>query len=884
MSDKSKLGFNINPKSYDALNSADNLITSGSDSGWLGKKLQGDDSNDLDLSKINPLFDKDLYEKYRPCVNTNDGSVNQDIWGFKCFNSPVSFRNGIYGDTYSIHSIDTYTYDAYRDINNNGIIIQPYNKYAKKLNDKNNVFRIYNENINEKKNYNNITYVDSEEVYHQYGYTGKENNINTYDLNVYDILKSAHIDGTYNESISYEQNHELTNNDGTQLNLLINSYDYNVVGTSSSTRRKDTTSYNGIATFSNKKNDKQAYAYQDAVNITSSIYYTNNIGTDEEPKHNYNISRITIGTECGNDPVIEKEITANNNCIRMYSADGTHGNSGYTNDNISSIITTPKTINLSSAGADNNYTSLFILTSDSLDVSLYNDGMHTKTFRHDGKYLIQTPYGQLYSQSTMSGPVTDIIYNFNDINDAQTINNDAFGFLIRSSTSDERQPIPDTVGSLRIGCDITYTGPGVDLNYKVIGTSITPLSLSTAAIQLNTVHLDDKFKDYNYVWPCAKIVSDSGTFGDGLGAIPTDDIKFVSLNQRDSSHIICDYLTVKNAIKCNNILGSGLAYINTVNNVATDVLTVSNENLILPRGNKEVTIGSSDNRLNEIYADRLKGTADRATSDYYGNDIRDTYVIKLNNYKNDIQSCNAIIGSGERLFFFNEPCIENSIESPEDIPKPHVSIGTTYENNGVTSKNVFSWTNKNNTITQKCTISSRFTYDEGGQYGATNFYVYPEASSNNLFSSHIGKSNSPWDYIYCRTLNCNSLICNSFPTIHKTLGSNDAGPGPGTAVGNIRLLCIKAPTASQTLTRTIEPGEEFEYPVTLSDNRPVNPYSIKCTIHIAKFKVADNSNNSIGIDPGAQVAGKWVALSSTYINANSANISLCFPVLAIRVE
>ena len=98
MSDKSKLGFNINPKNYDELNSTDNLITSGSDSGWLGKKLQGGDSNDLDLSKINPLFDKELYERYRPGVNTNDGSVNQDIWGYKCFNSPVSFRNGIYGE------------------------------------------------------------------------------------------------------------------------------------------------------------------------------------------------------------------------------------------------------------------------------------------------------------------------------------------------------------------------------------------------------------------------------------------------------------------------------------------------------------------------------------------------------------------------------------------------------------------------------------------------------------------------------------------------------------------------------------------------------------------------------------------------------------------
>ena len=99
MSDKSKLGFNINPNNYDELNSTDNLITSGSDSGWLGNKLQGNNgSNSLDISKINPLFDKELYERYRPGVNTNDGSVNQDIWGYKCFNSPISFRNGVFGE------------------------------------------------------------------------------------------------------------------------------------------------------------------------------------------------------------------------------------------------------------------------------------------------------------------------------------------------------------------------------------------------------------------------------------------------------------------------------------------------------------------------------------------------------------------------------------------------------------------------------------------------------------------------------------------------------------------------------------------------------------------------------------------------------------------
>ena len=832
MSDKSKLGFNINPNNYDELNSTDNLITSGSDSGWLGKKLQGDDSNDLDLSKINPLFDKELYEKYRPGVNTNDGSVNQDIWGYKCFNSPVSFRNGIYGDTYSIQSIegDNITTDAY-----DGISIQPCQK------------NITDDSMFDSKYYSYKLHSDILGIKCVTStYTGKMWNPITFNEPTnYQLFSNGTINGSSVENIT------LTSTADTKY--YCQSYIYN------NPSDTDLHIYNGVKIYSeiNSKNE-----YTDEINIVSSKCDTT---SSTMP---YKVSRITVGTACNNDPILEKESSVSGNCIRMYSTNGNELGFDYTNDNISSIIITPKTINLSSTGADNNYTSLFIITPDSLDVSLYNDGIHIKTFRHDGKYLIQTPYGQLYSQSTMSGPVTDIIYNFNDINDinnAQTTNSDAFELLLRS-ISDERQPIPDTVGAMRIGCDITYTGPGVDLNYKVIGTSITPISLSTAAIQLNTVHLDDKFKDYNYVWPCAKIVSGSGTFG----AIPTDDIKFVSLNQRDSSHIICDYLTVKNAIKCSNILGSGLAYINPVNNVTTDVLTVSDENLILPRGNKEVTIGSSDNQLNEIYAYKFIGTADKAIYDYYGNDIRDTYVIKLNNYRNDIQSRNAIIGSGERLFFFNEPCIENSIESPEDIPKPYISIGASYEDNGVTSKNVFSWTNKDNSITRKCTISSKYDYD--ARISTAYFSVYPESGD----IADIGMAGAKWSNIWCKRLFCDEVRGSQFPTI---VGSTDE-----TSVGNIRLLCIKAPTVSQILTRTIEPGEAFEYPVTLSDNRPVNPYSIKCTIHIAKFKVADNSNNSIGIDPGAQVYGKWVALSSTYINASSANISLCFPVLAMRVE
>lgn len=378
MSDKSKLGFNINPKSYDELNSTDNLITSGSDSGWLGKKLQGDNNNTIDLSKINPLFDKELYEKYRPGVNTNDGSVNQDIWGYKCFNSPVSFRNGIYGDTYSIHSIDAYEGDTLNNTKKNGIIIQPYNKQAGSLNNIDSTFHICNEKRSEQKNDKNLIYIDTREAHIQRSYTGKENQYNVEDVNLYDILKNTHIDGANTENISYNQSNVFPRFGEYAIAFIQNTFDHCAMYSSNSTHRENTITYNGINTFSNKKIDKQTgpfpyvttYNYQDLVNITSSIYGTNNIGTDEEPKHNYNISRITIGAECGNDPVIEKEITANNNCIRMYSADGSHGNGGYTNDNISSIIITPDYISISAKNNANQSTDNPYIKIDGTDNSI----------------------------------------------------------------------------------------------------------------------------------------------------------------------------------------------------------------------------------------------------------------------------------------------------------------------------------------------------------------------------------------------------------------------------------------------------------------------------------------------------------------------------------
>ena len=560
MSDKSKLGFNINPKNYDELNSTDNLITSGSDSGWLGKKLQGDNTSTIDLSKINPLFDKELYEKYRPGVNTNDGSVNQDIWGYKCFNSPVSFRNGIYGDTYSI-----------TENKSSGDTIL--------------------------------------------------------------VLRIAH--GNYEGRIS-------------------------IAGSSMT---------------------------------------------------------MTTGQDADSDPYIE--INGDDNSI--------------------------------------------ILHAEKLNLP----------------------------------PVT--------VSHALSADNAEFANRARI--------------------------------------------LSQNADSVNYIEVTD-----NSLVPVGRSIS--------LGGI--------------TAQFDCVYAHAFAGIAT---AATSLAY--SEGDSAAILLTAYSHNLIRPTGNEELNIGDINHKLGTVYASSFNGkatsavsadTAGKAMNDYYGNDISATYVNKLNNYKNDIQSHNAIIGSGERLFFFNEPCIENSIESPEDIPKPHISMGASYEDNGVTSKNVFSWTNKNNTITQKCTISSRFTYDEGGQYGATNFYVYPEASSNNLFSSHIGKSNSPWDYIYCNTLKCNTLICNRFPTI--------TGDKNKTSVGNIRLLAIQSPYIPDTdIYKTIGHGSEIQSPIMI-DGKEFN-------IYIARLgTVVENGANIIklmGDIDSVVVEGKWQLLSSVYITNDRSGI-MYTPALAMRVE
>ena len=320
MSDKSKLGFNINPKSYDELNSTDNLITSGSDSGWLGKKLQGDDSNDLDLSKINPLFDKDLYEKYRPGVNTNDGSVNQDIWGYKCFNSPVSFRNGIYGDTYSIKSIE--------GIEDNIILKSTYNGVSTAVNDKSHVAdKDARDNVRYSYNLTKELLTAQEKVYIASTYTGKlRQALNSAVMPTYDLFEKE--PRVYGSSIENETSvsgdirtdifwlYTYCNPDKTKLNI-----------------------YNGINAYSSNS-PTQYINERNEINIASTIFNDGNTGTTQDIEHTYSESRVTVGANCKEDIVIKDYTSASGNCIRMYSTNGRYHNAEYINDNISSIVIT----------------------------------------------------------------------------------------------------------------------------------------------------------------------------------------------------------------------------------------------------------------------------------------------------------------------------------------------------------------------------------------------------------------------------------------------------------------------------------------------------------------------------------------------------------------
>lgn len=828
MSDKSKLGFNINPNSYDELNSTDNLITSGSDSGWLGKKLQGDNNNDLDLSKINPLFDKELYEKYRPGVNTNDGSVNQDIWGFKCFNSPVSFRNGIYGDTYSIKSIE--------GIEDSIIHKYAYNGISTAVNDKSHIDdKDARDNVRYSYNLTKELLTAQEKSYIASTYTGKlRRELNSAVRPTYDLFEKE--PRVYGSSIENETSvsgdvrtdcfwlYTYCNPDKTKLNI-----------------------YNGINAYSSNS-PTQYINERNEINIASTIFNDDNTGTTQDIEHTYSESRVTVGTNCKEDIVIKDYTSASGNCIRMYSTNGRYHNAEYINDNISSIVITPEIINTS------------------IDNKIIAIDYHTSKLTGDD-YNYSIPFIDVtfdYTKVT-DDPANLMLFQINSL------------LNIQDATTSNTEDLAPSINVYGI-----FKNANSDI-IKYRGTQITPTSITVNAIQFNQLTFGETFISniHNKLVPVEYIFKQNDNDETGIN---TYGLKLLGCDSKFKTSFICDYLEVSKSIKCSNIVGIAsaaekLVYVNPTNNTTTDLLTVSNENLILPRGNQTIKLGSTDNRFGTIYGD-LNGTAvlaehaataEQATKDQDGNVIKSSYLNILDFGRNNIESYNAIIGGGERLFFFVDEKYFDTNNTIPPIHKSYSSIGTsgTYETEcynlyisktlGINPGNPDE--DEDMTRTKKCCVSYELKFDS--ETAIADFSIYPKTSTSDTFESvdsmNIGKPDAPWDEIHCKR----------FPTI--------AGATDTTFVGNIRLLCIKGPATLTTITHEIRHGSIIQNPMQIGEKQ--------FTIHIANLRIVDNSGNFIGVEGEPDtVEGEWQLLSSALVVANSPSKAVFTPVLAMRIR
>lgn len=767
MSDKSKLGFNINPKSYDELNSTDNLITSGSDSGWLGKKLQGDGSNDLDLSKINPLFDKDLYEKYRPGVNTNDGSVNQDIWGYKCFNSPVSFRNGIYGDTYSIQSVE----DGDKTLGiRSGISIQPYQK-----NTANNVSTLDNKCYSYNVYFESEIFGIKEDKYIASTYTGNLL-VDTFrrTVNNYQLFYNSYVNGSSIENIS--------SRDSNGYN-----YDYCKLYTFNNPKNTELSIYNGIDIYSkiNKNNE-----YNDEINIASSKCDTSG------SRFPYKVSRITVGTDCSADTTLEQEQSVSGNCIRMYSANGNEHGVDHTNDNISSIIITPEIINTS---VDNK-----IITID----------YHTDKLTGD--------------DYNYSKPVIDIAFDYTKATDdpANLILFQMASLLnIQDATVSDAE---DAVPSINVH-GIFKNGNDDIIKYR--GTRITPTSIAVNAIQFNRLIIGDTFTNsiHNKLVPVEYIFKQNDNDETGINTyglkLLSCDGKLKTSFICDYL-VVNESIKYKSTVSYTD----RLVYIDPETNNTTNVLTVQSNNLILPRENGAINIGDDDNRLGTIYGN-LNGTAvlaehagdaTRATEDKNGNIINETYLNIKDYARNDIESYNAIIGNEkEKLLFLKEKYFGTNADIPPKN-KSYASIQCSFTGNSTSYKTIISWSNEadDKPITKVCHVDYNLAYNYTTK--KYSFYIMPNGVASDdpkyVESMNIGAPDAPWDNIYCK----------NFPTIHNTIighGVSESG-SLQTSIGCIRLLCVKMSATQVKINKVIPPGmairdgkitiDSKEYPVYLA--------------------------------------------------------------------
>ena len=96
-----KVGFNCKLSNSEEPDKYYFIVTSGADSDNNGRgKLTYETS--FNMAGTNPIF---LHEYIYDKCDTLNGNSNQEIWGYKCFNSPVSFRNGIYNENAAFTSV-----------------------------------------------------------------------------------------------------------------------------------------------------------------------------------------------------------------------------------------------------------------------------------------------------------------------------------------------------------------------------------------------------------------------------------------------------------------------------------------------------------------------------------------------------------------------------------------------------------------------------------------------------------------------------------------------------------------------------------------------------------------------------------------------------------